>query len=72
MNTTTVTGRRLSPTDWAVAGSLIGNVLIQLTVFLPPVGEDLDAGVKAVSVVFAAVAVIGAWGLWNRRHGVGG
>ena len=28
MNTTTVTGRRLSPTDWAVAGSLIGNVLI--------------------------------------------
>ena len=44
MNTTTVTGRHLSPTDCAVAGSLNGNVLIQLTVFLPPVGEDLDAG----------------------------
>lgn len=48
------------------------DVLIQQSAFLPPVGDDLDAGVKAVSVVFAVVAAIGAWGLWRRRTWGGG
>lgn len=65
--TTALTGRRPGPTEWAAAGWIIGNVLIQLSVFLPPVGDSLDSGVKAVSVVFAVVAAIGAWGLWIRR-----
>lgn len=50
-----------------VAGSLLANVILQLAVFIPGVGDDVPADAKVVGVVIAALAVAGAWGLWNRR-----
>ena len=64
MNTPTSTR---SPIDLAVAGSLVANVALQLTVFVPIVGDDVPSDAKVVAVVTALIGAIGAWGLRNRR-----
>lgn len=56
-----------SPIDLAVAGSLAANVALQLTVFVPIVGDDVPTDAKVVAVVTALIGAIGAWGLRNRR-----
>lgn len=57
----------LGPVEQAVGASLVANVVVQLLVFLPAVGDDVPSDAKVVGVAFAVVAAIGAWGLWNRR-----
>jgi uncharacterized membrane protein HdeD (DUF308 family) len=56
-----------SPIDLAVAGSLAANVALQLTVFVPIVGDDVPTDAKVVAVLTALIGAIGAWGLRNRR-----
>jgi hypothetical protein len=56
-----------SPIELAIAGSLVANVALQLTVFVPIVGDDVPTDVKVVAVVAALIGAIGAWGLRNRR-----
>lgn len=56
-----------SPIDLAVAGSLVANVALQLSVFVPIVGDDVPTDAKVVAVVTAIIGAIAAWGLRNRR-----
>lgn len=56
-----------SPIDLAVAGSLVANVVLQLSVFVPIVGDDVPTDAKVVAVVTALIGAIAAWGLRNRR-----
>ncbi len=48
-------------------GSIVANVLGQLAVFVPALSDDVPAAAKVVSLVFALIAAVGAYGLWNRR-----
>ena len=62
-------GRRsFTPIHWAVAGSLAANVVVQMTVFLPPLASVVPPDAKVVGTIQALVALVGAWGLWNRRR----
>jgi len=58
---------RYGPIERAVAASLLANAVLQLAVFVPGVGDGVPTDAKVVSLVTAAIAVAGAWGLWNRR-----
>ena len=48
-------------------GSIVANGLAQLAVFVPALSDDVPAAAKVVSLVFALIAAVGAYGLWNRR-----
>jgi hypothetical protein len=52
---------------WAVAGSFLVNVVGMLAIFLPG-GDDAPAGVIVMGFVFAAIALVGAWGLAQGRR----
>ena len=57
-----------TPVHWAVTASLAANVLVQMTVFLPPLASVVPPDAKFVGTIQALVALVGAWGLWNRRR----
>ncbi|MFP5317891.1 MAG: hypothetical protein ACLGI2_06295 [Acidimicrobiia bacterium] len=52
----------------AILASLVVNVALQLSVFLPGLSDDVPSDAKVVGVVVGAIAALGAWGLWNRRR----
>jgi hypothetical protein len=52
---------------WAIAGSLLINVG-GLAAFLLPGQDDVPAGAKVVTVVFAVLGALGAWAMWSRRR----
>lgn len=58
----------VTPVHLAVIGSLNANVLLQMSVFLPVMATVVPTDAKVVGIVQALVAVVGAWGLWNRRR----
>jgi hypothetical protein len=66
----TSTTPKLSTRDaiaWAIAGSLLINVVGLLTNLLPGMG-DIPGTVYVVGSVFAALAVVGGWAMWNRKR----
>ncbi len=53
----------------AIIGSLLVNVAGLLLFFLPTDGdEEIPAAVVVIGIVLAVVALVGAWGLWQRRR----
>ncbi|MDQ4091223.1 MAG: hypothetical protein M3163_13120 [Actinomycetota bacterium] len=58
---------RDGPVKRAVAGSILVNIVVALAVFLPGVSDDVPGDAKVMCIVTAAIAALGAWGLWNRR-----
>lgn len=66
----TPTTTKLSTRDaiaWAIAGSLLINVVGLFTNLLPGMG-DIPGTVYVVGSVFAALAVLGGWAMWNRKR----
>jgi hypothetical protein len=61
----TANGGRLI--DWTIIGSLVVNVG-GLAAFALPGQDNVPAAAKIGAVVFAAIAVVGCWGLWQRRR----
>ena len=51
---------------WAIAGSLIVNVVSMAALALPGFG-DVPGTVYVVGSILAVTALVGAWGLWNHR-----
>ena len=56
------------PLLWAVIGSLIVNVVGALVIFILPGTDDVPGAAKVASVVFAALALLGAYGLMKHMR----
>ena len=52
---------------WAIAGSILINVVGLFSNLLPGMG-DIPGTVYVVGSVFAALAVVGGWAMWNGRR----
>ena len=64
------TASKLSTRDaiaWAIAGSLLLNVVGLFTNLLPGMG-DIPGAVYVVGSVFAVLALVGGWAMWQRRR----
>lgn len=53
---------------WAVAGTLLVNVVGVVPFFFLPGADEAPAAAVVIGLVLAAVALAGAWGLWQGRR----
>jgi hypothetical protein len=65
--TASTTARRFGTLEWAVAVSLFINVFGNLAFFLPG-SDEIPGAAIVIALVLTVVAVVGAWGLWNRHR----
>jgi drug/metabolite transporter (DMT)-like permease len=52
---------------WAIIGSILVNVA-SLLLFFAPADDDPPAAAVLIAFVSAVLALLGAWGLWQRRR----